>query len=62
VTATAAPASSVNQAAQSIAANCEDVQIAAAVEHMHPFHGDRPFDPSPASSTSNIPANHEHGR
>src|SRR5213595_1757189 len=37
----------INQAAQSIAANCEDVQIAGGVEHMHHIPMDTGFDPSP---------------
>lgn len=37
----------INQAAQSIAANCEDVQIAGGVEHMHHIPMESGFDPSP---------------
>ncbi len=37
----------VNQAAQSIAAHCEDVQIAGGVEHMHHIPMEAGFDPSP---------------
>ena len=37
----------INQAAQSIAANCEDVQIAGGVEHMHHFPLEAGFDASP---------------
>src|SRR4029453_1100621 len=37
----------INQAAQSIAAHCEDVQIAGGVEHMHHIPMERGFDPSP---------------
>jgi acetyl-CoA acyltransferase len=37
----------INQAAQSIAANCEDVQIAGGVEHMHHIPMEAGFDPSP---------------
>jgi acetyl-CoA acyltransferase len=37
----------INQAAQSIAANCEDVQIAGGVEHMHHIPMEANFDPSP---------------
>jgi acetyl-CoA acyltransferase len=37
----------INQAAQSIAANCEDVQIAGGVEHMHHIPMETGFDPSP---------------
>ncbi|MBM4072518.1 MAG: acetyl-CoA C-acyltransferase FadA [Planctomycetes bacterium] len=37
----------INQAAQSIAANCEDVQIAGGVEHMQHIPMESGFDPSP---------------
>src|SRR5919198_2058848 len=37
----------INQAAQSIAAACEDVQIAGGVEHMHHTPMESGFDPSP---------------
>jgi acetyl-CoA acyltransferase len=37
----------INQAAQSIAAQCEDVQIAGGVEHMHHLPLEAGFDPSP---------------
>src|SRR3989440_9187847 len=37
----------INQAAQSIAAQCEDVQIAGGVEHMHHIPMEAGFDPSP---------------
>ena len=37
----------INQAAQSIAANCENVQIAGGVEHMHHIPMEAGFDPSP---------------
>ena len=37
----------IHQAAQSIAANCEDVQIAGGVEHMHHIPMEAGFDPSP---------------
>ena len=37
----------INSAAQSIAANCEDVQIAGGVEHMHHLPMEAGFDPSP---------------
>src|SRR5438270_1169632 len=37
----------INQAAQSIAAQCEDVQIAGGVEHMHHIPMESGFDPSP---------------
>jgi len=37
----------INQAAQSIAANCENVQIAGGVEHMQHIPMEAGFDPSP---------------
>ena len=37
----------INQAAQSIAAECEDVQIAGGVEHMHHIPMEAGFDASP---------------
>jgi acetyl-CoA acyltransferase len=37
----------INNAAQSIAANCEDVQIAGGVEHMHHIPMESGFDASP---------------
>src|SRR5947209_2553640 len=37
----------IHQAAQSIAAGCEDVQIAGGVEHMHHIPMEANFDPSP---------------
>lgn len=37
----------IHQAAQSIAAECEDVQIAGGVEHMHHFPLDTSYQPSP---------------
>jgi acetyl-CoA acyltransferase len=40
----------INQAAQSIAAGCEDVQIAGGVEHMHHLPMEAGFDPSPRYS------------
>src|SRR5262249_10266012 len=40
----------VNQAAQSIAAQCEDVQIAGGVEHMQHIPMEAGFDPSPRTS------------
>src|SRR5262249_34642573 len=36
----------INQAAQSIAAHCEDVQVAGGVEHMHHLPIDSGYDPS----------------
>src|SRR6266446_9608132 len=46
----------INQAAQSIAANCEDVQIAGGVEHMHHIPMETGFDPSPRFFYRNSPA------
>ena len=46
----------VNQAAQSIAAGCEDVQIAGGVEHMHHLPMDTGFDPSPRLFVRHSPA------
>src|SRR5215471_17737994 len=37
----------IHQAAQSIAAGCEDVQIAGGVEHMHHIPMEAGYDPSP---------------
>jgi acetyl-CoA acyltransferase len=37
----------INQTAQSIAAGCEDIQIAGGVEHMHHIPMEAGFDPSP---------------
>src|SRR5712692_9901588 len=37
----------IDQAAQSIAADCEDIQIAGGVEHMHHIPMEAGFDPSP---------------
>src|SRR5881392_2844712 len=37
----------INQAAQAIAANCEEVLIAGGVEHMHHIPMETGFDPSP---------------
>src|SRR5438876_869958 len=37
----------INQAAQSIAAQCEDVQIAGGVEHMHHIPLESNFSPNP---------------
>jgi acetyl-CoA acyltransferase len=37
----------INQAAQSIAAHCEDVQIAGGVEHMHHIPMEADFNPNP---------------
>jgi acetyl-CoA acyltransferase len=46
----------VNQAAQSIAAECEDIQIAGGVEHMHHIPMEAGYDPSPRLFYKNSPA------
>jgi acetyl-CoA acyltransferase len=46
----------INQAAQSIAAHCEDVQIAGGVEHMHHIPMEANFDPSPRLFYHHSPA------
>jgi acetyl-CoA acyltransferase len=46
----------INQAAQSIAANCEDVQIAGGVEHMDHIPMEAGFDPSPRLFYRHSPA------
>jgi acetyl-CoA acyltransferase len=46
----------INQAAQSIAAQCEDVQIAGGVEHMHHLPMDSGYDPSPRYLQRHSPA------
>src|SRR5205807_200473 len=46
----------INQAAQSIAAGCEDVQIAGGVEHMEHIPMDANFDPSPRFFYRHSPA------
>jgi acetyl-CoA acyltransferase len=46
----------INQAAQSIAAACEDVQIAGGVEHMHHLPMEAGFDPSPRILYRHSPA------
>ncbi len=46
----------IHQAAQSIAANCEDVQIAGGVEHMSHIPMEAGFDPSPRLHYKNSPA------
>src|SRR5260370_7422028 len=46
----------INQAAQSIAAECEDIQIAGGVEHMHHLPMDAGFDPSPRILYRHSPA------
>jgi acetyl-CoA acyltransferase len=46
----------INAAAQSIAAACEDVQIAGGVEHMHHIPMEAGFDPSPRLFYRHSPA------
>src|SRR5438046_2079779 len=46
----------INQAAQSIAAACEDVQIAGGVEHMHHLPMEAGIDPSPRLFFHHSPA------
>jgi acetyl-CoA acyltransferase len=46
----------INQAAQSIAAACEDIQIAGGVEHMHHIPMEAGFDPSPRYHYRHSPA------
>jgi acetyl-CoA acyltransferase len=46
----------INQAAQSIAAGCEDVQLAGGVEHMHHIPMEAGFDPSPRFFFHHSPA------
>src|SRR6266849_8370917 len=46
----------INSAAQSIAAGCEDVQIAGGVEHMHHLPMEAGFDPSPRLLYRHSPA------
>jgi len=46
----------INQAAQSIAADCEDVQIAGGVEHMHHIPMEAGFNPSPRLFFHHSPA------
>src|SRR5437667_6331830 len=46
----------IHSAAQSIAANCEDVQIAGGVEHMHHIPMESGFDPSPRLFYRHSPA------
>jgi acetyl-CoA acyltransferase len=46
----------INQAAQSIAAGCEDVQIAGGVEHMHHLPMEAGIDPSPRLFYRHSPA------
>ena len=51
----------INQAAQSIAAECEDVQIAGGVEHMHHIPMEAGFDASPRLFYRHSPATMQHG-
>jgi acetyl-CoA acyltransferase len=46
----------INQTAQSIAAGCEDIQIAGGVEHMHHIPMEAGFDPSPRLFYRHSPA------
>src|SRR2546423_5822129 len=46
----------IHQAAQAIAAGCEDVQIAGGVEHMHHIPMEAGFDPSPRLFYRHSPA------
>src|SRR5438874_5406045 len=46
----------INQAAQSIAAECEDIQIAGGVEHMHHIPMESGYDPSPRLHYRHSPA------
>jgi acetyl-CoA acyltransferase len=46
----------INQAAQSIAASCEDIQIAGGVEHMQHIPMEAGFDPSPRFYYRHSPA------
>src|SRR5438132_298627 len=46
----------INQAAQSIAAGCEDIQIAGGVEHMQHIPMEAGFDPSPRLHYRHSPA------
>src|SRR6516225_7528002 len=46
----------INAAAQSIAANCEDVQIAGGVEHMHHIPMEEGFNPNPRFFYRHSPA------
>src|SRR5450755_725021 len=46
----------IHQAAQSIAARCEDIQIAGGVEHMHHIPMEAGFDPSPRYLYRHSPA------
>ncbi len=51
----------LNQAAQSIAAECEDIQIAGGVEHMHHIPMEAGFNPSPRLYFRHSPATMQMG-
>src|SRR5262245_6490223 len=51
----------VNQAAQSIAAQCEDIQIAGGVEHMHHIPMEAGYNPSPRLFFRHSPATMQMG-
>src|SRR5277367_6965415 len=51
----------INQAAQSIAAGCEDVQIAGGVEHMQHIPMEAGYDPSPRMFFHHSPATMQMG-
>jgi acetyl-CoA acyltransferase len=51
----------INQAAQSVMANCEDLQIAGGVEHMHHIPMDVGYDPSPRFFYHHSPATMQMG-
>lgn len=51
----------LNQAAQSVLSNCEDVQIAGGVEHMHHIPMNVGYDPSPRFFYHHSPATMEMG-
>jgi acetyl-CoA acyltransferase len=51
----------LNQAAQSIAAGCENVQVAGGVEHMHHLPMEAGFDPSPRFFHRHSPATMQMG-
>jgi acetyl-CoA acyltransferase len=51
----------IHQAAQSIAAGCEDVQIAGGVEHMHHIPMELGYDPSPRLFYHHSPATMQMG-
>jgi acetyl-CoA acyltransferase len=51
----------VHQAAMSVAASCEDVQIAGGVEHMHHIPMEKGYDPSPRLHFRHSPATMQMG-